>query len=74
MDYWRGFTGGFVAGVAIGALLYLSPKISGETAGPDGPLFLRRESPESAGDPAQLLPETAGVSKMEFERQGQSAD
>jgi len=25
IDYWRGFTGGFLAGVAVGAWIYLSP-------------------------------------------------
>lgn len=25
IDYWRGFSGGFLAGVAVGALIYFSP-------------------------------------------------
>ena len=27
MDYWQGFTGGFLAGVALGALLYFIPDL-----------------------------------------------
>ncbi len=65
MDYWRGFTGGLIAGVAIGAWVYFSPRVVRQhndferfnEEGPDG-LSLHRESPESAGDPAKLLPET----------------
>ena len=30
IDYWRGFAGGFLAGVAIGAWIYFSPRKDGE--------------------------------------------
>ncbi|HYK37196.1 MAG TPA: hypothetical protein VEV40_14650 [Alloacidobacterium sp.] len=30
IDYWRGFTGGLIAGVAIGAWIYFSPRVSKE--------------------------------------------
>jgi hypothetical protein len=79
IDYWRGFTGGFLAGVAIGAWVYFSPRISrkvGDYEGfdrerPDEP-SLHRESAESVGDPSWLVPQTGNITRMDFERSGQS--
>jgi hypothetical protein len=30
-DYWRGFTGGLITGVAIGAWIYFSPRMNRQT-------------------------------------------
>jgi hypothetical protein len=82
IDFWRGFSGGLLAGVAIGAFIYFSPRNSSETGAltdaggdrqPADPLFLHRDAAESAGDPAGLLPEAARISKVEFERHKQNA-
>jgi len=42
-DYWRGFTGGLITGVAIGAWIYLSPRMNRQTIDFDG---FDRETPE----------------------------
>jgi hypothetical protein len=74
IDYWRGFTGGLLAGVAIGAWVYFSPRTSRETANFNreeaDDLSLRRESAESAGDPSRLVPQITGAARMDFERPG----
>jgi hypothetical protein len=75
IDYWRGFAGGFLAGVAIGAWVYFTPRKDGKVIdeadfdrnGSDNP-NLHRASAESAGDPSWLIPERAGATRMEFER------
>jgi hypothetical protein len=75
IDYWRGFTGGLLAGIAIGTWVYFSPRLDRNTIdsktfnknAPDD-VSLRRESPESAGDPSLLVPETTGLARMEFDR------
>jgi hypothetical protein len=81
IDFWRGFVGGVVAGVAIGALIYFSPNAR---EGRDGAsyndfdvdetdeFFLRRDAAESAGDPSGLVREAAGATRIDFERPGQS--
>jgi len=79
IDYWRGFTGGFLAGVAVGAWIYLSPgknrkpaDLEGLDQGEVDEIFLRRESAESAGDPSRLIPENAGATRIDFQRPGQN--
>ncbi|HLH36307.1 MAG TPA: hypothetical protein VKX41_16660 [Alloacidobacterium sp.] len=74
-EYWKGFTGGFVAGVAVGAWVYFSPrgrKIAKQLEGipqrSSENLSLHRESAESAGDPSSLISETAGATRLDFER------
>ena len=76
IDFWRGFSGGLLAGVVVGAFIYLSPKNAEETASmnpemSDGrqvdPLFLHREAKESGGDPSRLVPESTKISKIEHE-------
>ena len=42
IDYWRGFTGGLLAGVAIGAWVYFSPRPNRKVA--DSVDFGREES------------------------------
>ena len=80
IDYWRGFTGGFLAGVAIGAWIYFSPGKNRKPADLEGfdpeetnHVHLRRESAESAGDPTQLVSENAGASKIDFQRPGHNS-
>ena len=75
MDYWKGFTGGLLAGMALGIWVYFSPRFDRKVIDYDGlrkegpeRIPLHRESPESAGDPAQLVPDTLGSSKLDFER------
>jgi hypothetical protein len=59
IDYWRGFAGGFLAGVAIGAWIYFSPRKDGEVIdyehldrdGSQG-LSVHREFAESAAKPS----------------------
>jgi hypothetical protein len=75
MDYWRGFTGGLIAGVAIGAWVYFAPRTGRKTIDSEcfeqenlHGLSLHRESVESAGDPAQLVPEKLGSARLDFER------
>lgn len=77
MDFWRGFSGGFLAGVAIGALIYFSPssREGGENTARENfnsdvtdELFLNRDAAESAGDPSSLVPNTAGAARIDFER------
>lgn len=75
IDYWRGFAGGFLAGVAIGAWIYFTPRKDGKVIDDEGfvkvgsdDLPLHRESSDSADDPSRLVPETAGATRMEFER------
>ena len=53
IDYWRGFTGGLLAGVAIGAWIYSSPARNRKSTDLEGfddrkspDLPLNRESPE----------------------------
>jgi hypothetical protein len=79
MDFWRGFTGGFLAGVVVGAFIYFSPK-NIDTAdvtdddsygGLTDSIALKRNSAESAEDPARLIPESGNLSKRDFERSGQ---
>jgi hypothetical protein len=36
INYWRGFTGGFLAGVAIGTLIYIYPGICKGITGTEG--------------------------------------
>jgi hypothetical protein len=79
IDYWRGFTGGFLAGVAIGAWIYLSPGKNRKPADLEGfdpeetnHVHLRRDSAESAGDPSWLIPENAGATRMDFQRPSQN--
>jgi hypothetical protein len=74
IDYWRGFTGGLIAGVAIGAWIYFTPRserkiIDSEDLDrrQDG-LSLRREAAESAGDPSSLIPDALGSTRLDFER------
>jgi hypothetical protein len=80
IDFWRGFTGGLLAGVAIGAFIYFSPRVhEGEDIitsdnfdlDRTDEFFLRRDAAESAGDPSRLVHETAGATKIDFERPGQ---
>jgi hypothetical protein len=84
IDFWRGFTGGFLAGVAIGAFIYFSPagRDSKESAqynnfDSNGDLdstdefFPRRDAAESAGDPSRLVHQTAGASRIDYEHPGQ---
>jgi hypothetical protein len=78
-DYWRGFTGGLLAGVAIGAWIYLSPgkarkpaDLEGLDQGEVDEILLRGESAESAGDPATLIPEHAATTRMDFQRPSQN--
>jgi hypothetical protein len=80
IDYWRGFTGGLLAGVAIGAWIYLSPGKGRKSVDLEGfdqeetnnDVYLRRESAESAGDPSLLIPENAGATRMDFQRPSQN--
>src|ERR1700722_14789342 len=81
IDFWRGFVGGVVAGVAIGALIYFSPNDREERdaalyndfdVDETDEFFLRRDAAESAGDPSRLIHETAGATRIDFERPGQS--
>jgi len=74
IDYWRGFTGGLIAGVAIGAWIYFSSRterkiIDSESFDhrPDD-LSLRREAAERAGDPARLVPDAMGAARLDLER------
>jgi hypothetical protein len=80
IDFWRGFVGGVVAGVAIGALIYFSPNAREERemasyndfdVDETDEFFLRRDGAESAGDPSRLIHETAGATRIDFERPGQ---
>ena len=75
MDYWRGFTGGLVAGIAIGAWMYFSPRANRKIIDSErfewersGDLSMHREAPESAGDPAGLIPERLNSARLDFER------
>ena len=75
IDYWRGFTGGLLAGIAIGTWVYMSPRadrntIDSKTFNKNAPeeVTLRRETPRSAGDPSLLVPETTGAARTEFDR------
>ena len=79
IDFWRGFVGGVVAGVAIGALIYFSPNAREDRdmasyndfdVDETDEFFLRRDAAESAGDPSRLIHETAGATRIEFERPG----
>jgi hypothetical protein len=79
IDFWRGFVGGVVAGVAIGALIYFSPNAREDRdmasyndfdVDETDEFFLRRDAAESAGDPSRLIHETAGATRIDFERPG----
>jgi hypothetical protein len=75
MDYWRGFTGGLVTGIAIGAWIYFSPRTDRKVIDSESfqresveDISLRRGAPESAGEPARLVPETLTSGRLDFER------
>lgn len=76
IDFWRGFAGGFLAGIAIGTFSYLLPKLQEEKAlsenhidpGRVDRISLHRDSSESAGDPSTLIPERGVLDKLDFER------
>jgi hypothetical protein len=80
IDFWRGFTGGFLAGVAIGAFIYFSPRshegrniaaYNDFDLDETDEFFLRRDSAESAGDPSRLVPQTPGATRIDFESPAQ---
>ena len=75
LDYWRGFTGGLLAGVAIGAWIYSSSGRNRKSTDIEGfddrksiDILLNRESAERLGDPSQLVAERAGATRIDFER------
>ena len=53
IDYWRGFTGGFLAGVAIGTLIYLSQDLTNKITEEDADFFAA-ESAGPSGVPAEV--------------------
>lgn len=74
IDYWRGFTGGLIAGVAIGAWIYFSPRAERKVIDSEGfdrrsdDITPHREAAESAGDPALLVSDAMGSARLDFER------
>jgi hypothetical protein len=82
VDFWRGFAGGILVGVVVGAFTYFSPKnaddgdimpIADSTGERTNALHLHRESAENAGDPAGLIPNAGTLSRIDFERPGHPA-
>jgi hypothetical protein len=84
IDFWRGFAGGLLVGVVVGAFTYFSPKDGSESRSMPAAdqadelnrgqtLQLKREAAENAGDPARLLPDAGKISRIDFERPGQPA-
>ena len=82
VDFWRGFAGGILVGVVVGAFTYFSPKNADEesimpTADSaterTNTLHLHRESAENAGDPASLILNMGTISRIDFESPGHPA-
>jgi hypothetical protein len=79
IDFWRGFAGGMLTGIVVGAFTYFSAKnpnddktitLTDHVSGREitDSLHLNREAPEQAGDPAKLLPNIGNFSRVDFER------
>jgi len=81
IEFWRGFAGGLLAGVVVGAFSYLAKdtnegrvvSLAEQIEERTNSLPLHRESAESAGDPAKLLPHAGTVASIDFERPAQPA-
>jgi hypothetical protein len=61
IDYWKGFTGGLLAGVAIGTWIYLLPDQRGTKD-------LSPQQGSESANPSRLVPEAR---RVDFESTGQ---